>query len=118
MPDIEVLVEGNRRIVRARFLVPPETGVLTDPTAITFVARRRRESGDVPADYAPTTYGPFTMGVLPTSEVSRTSGVPTGSFDFIFEPKQGTWAVYVKGTGAAHAAGEIAFVVDRAEALA
>lgn len=110
---VEVRVEGNQRVVRAEFRVPDENGVLTDPTLTTFTARRRRELGDQPADYAPTVY------TFPASaEVTRTSGVPAGSFDFRFEPKQGTWSVYVKGTGAAHAAEEITFVVDRAEALA
>jgi len=118
MSSIEVLVEGNQRIVRAEFRVPDENGVLTDPTTITFTARRRREAGDKAADYAPTVYGPHAMGALPTAEIKRTPAAPNGSFDFTFEPKQGTWAVYVKGTGSAHAAGEIAFVVDRAEALA
>ena len=109
---IEVLVEGNQRIVRAEFRVPNELGVLTDPTTVTFTARRRKEQGDAPADYAPTTY------TFPASaEVTKTSGVPNGSFDLRWEPKQGTWAVYVRGTGAAHAAGEITFVVERAEAL-
>ena len=113
MPALEVLVEGNQRIVRAEFRVPDEDGVLTDPTTVTFTARRRREIGDQPADYAPTVY------TFPaSSEVTKTTGVPNGSFDLRFEPEQGTWAVYVKGTGACHAAGEIAFVVDRAEALA
>ena len=113
MPDIEVLVEGNQRIVRAEFRVPDEDGILTDPTTVTFTARRRREVSDRPADYAPTTY---VFGTDP--EVTKTTGVPIGSFDLKFEPAQGTWAVYVRGTGAAHAATEIAFVVDRAEALA
>lgn len=115
---IEVLVEGNQRIVRAEFRVPDENGVLTDPTTLTFTARRRREIGDQPADYAPQAFGPVTMGALPTSEIKRTAAVPNGSFDFTFEPEQGAWSVYVKGTGSAHAAEEIAFVVDRAEALA
>lgn len=114
---LEVLVEGNRRIVRAEFRVPDENGVLTDPTTIQFAVRKRREQGDQPAAYATTTYGPVAMGGLPTAEISRTPSVPTGSFDLTFEPGQGTWWVYVKGTGAAHAAGEISFVVDRAEAL-
>lgn len=113
MPAIEVLVEGNQRIVRAEFRVPDENGVLTDPTTVKFTARRRRELGDQPADYAPTEY---VFGVA--TEVTKTTGVPNGSFDFRWEPAQGTWAVYVRGTGAAHAAGEISLVVDRAEALA
>jgi hypothetical protein len=110
--DFEVLVEGNQRIVRAVFRVPDENGVLTDPSTVVFTARRRREKGDDAADYAPTVY---TFGIDP--EVTKTVGVPTGSFDFKFTPTQGTWWVHVQGTGAATAAGEIGFVVDRAEAL-
>ena len=113
MADIEVLVEGNRRIVRAAFRVPADdTGVLTDPTTTVFTARKRKQQGDAPSAYAPTTY------TFPTAEVQRTPGVPTGSFDFTFLPAEGTWAVHVQGTGAAYAAGEVVFVVDRAEALA
>lgn len=112
MEVIEVIVEGNRRIVRATFLVPPKTGVKTDPTTTTFTARRRRESGDRPSDYAPTTYE---FGVDP--EVQRTTGEAVGVFELSFVPAQGTWTVYVKGTGAAEAAGEVQFVVKRSEAL-
>lgn len=113
MADLEVLVEGNRRIVRAAFRVPADdTGVLTDPTTVVFTARKRKQAGDVAAAYAPTTY------TFPTAEVARTPGVAVGSYDFTFLPGEGTWAVHVQGTGAAYAAGEVAFVVDRAEALA
>jgi hypothetical protein len=103
--DLNVLVEGNKRIVRARFRVPDEDGPLTDPSTVTFTARRRGG--------AATTY---VWGTDP--EVQRTPGQPVGSFDLEFQPGEGTWAVHVQGTGSAHAAGEISFVVARAEALA
>ena len=109
---IESIVEGNRRIVRATFLVPPKTGVKTDPGTVTFTARRRKEKGDAAAAYAPTSY---VFGVA--SEVQRTAGEAVGVFELSFLPAQGTWNVYVKGTGAAEAAGEVQFVVERAEAL-
>ena len=110
MAQLEVLVEGNKRIVRATFRVPDEDGVLTDPTDVIFTARRRREPGDQPSAYAPTVYE---FGTDP--EATRES---LGIFRLTLEPSEGTWAVHVQGTQAAHAAGEIAFVVDRAEALA
>lgn len=106
---IEVLVEGNQRVVRAEFRVPDASGTLTNPTTVTFTARKRRESGDKASAYAPTAY---VFGVA--SEVTNPS---VGAFELRFAPAQGTWAVYVAGTGAAHAADEISFVVDRAEAL-
>jgi hypothetical protein len=109
MPDLEVLVEGNQRIVRASFRVPDENGTLTDPTTVTYTARKRREKGDSAAAYAPTEYV-----YLTDPEATREA---LGIFRLTFEPAEGTWDVYVKGTGAAHAAGEIQFVVDRAEAL-
>jgi hypothetical protein len=105
---VEVLVEGNQRIIRALFRVPDENGVLTDPTSVIFTARRRREVGDVPSDYAPTTY---------TTGAAEFSHPSTGTFELKFTPKQGTWWVHVAGTGACTAAAEIGFVVDRAEAL-
>ena len=112
MEVIDVIVEGNRRIVRATFLVPPRTGVKTDPTTTTFTARRRRESGDAATAYAPKSY------VFGTDvEVQRAAGEAVGVFELSFVPAQGTWHVYVKGTGAAEAAGEVTFVVKRAEAL-
>jgi hypothetical protein len=108
VPDLEVLVEGNKRIVRAWFRVPDEDGVLTDPTTLTFTARRQVGG----AWQAPTAY------VFGTdSEVDRTTGEATGVFDLEFVPEEGTWAVHVQGTGAAHAAGEVMFIVKRAEAL-
>lgn len=105
MPDLEVLVEGNQRIVRARFRVPDDEGALTDPSTLTFTARRR---GASPTEYV--------FGT--DAEVTRTQGEPVGVFDFSFVPEEGTWAVHVQGTGAAHAAGEVEFQVGRAEALA
>jgi len=110
---IDVIVEGNRRIIRATFRVPPKTGAKTDPTTITFTARRRKEKGDAAAAYAPKSYT-----YLTDSEVQRTAGEAAGVFELSFVPAQGTWSVYVKGTGAAEAAGEVTFVVERAEALA
>lgn len=108
---LEPQVEGNKWIVRAEFRVPPGAGgVLTNPATVTFTARRRRELGDAASAYAPTAY------VFGTdSEVTNPS---TGVFVLTFEPAQGTWAVHVQGTGAAYAASEVSFVVDRAEALA
>ena len=108
---LEPQVEGNKWIITAEFRVPPGIGgVLTNPTTVTFTARRRRELGDTASAYAPTAY---VMGVAP--EVTNPS---TGVFKLTFTPGQGAWSVHVQGTGAAHAASEIAFVVDRAEALA
>jgi hypothetical protein len=108
---LEPQVEGNRWIITAEFRVPPGTGgALTNPTTVTFTARRRREIGDVASAYTPTAY---VMGTA--AEVTNPS---TGVFLLTFTPGQGTWAVHVQGTGAAHAASEVAFVVDRAEALA
>ena len=110
MPELEALVEGNKRIVRATFRVPDEDGALTDPTAVTFTARKRREQGDPASAYAPTAYV-----YLAAPEVVRES---LGIFKLTLEPVEGTWAVHVQGTQACHAAAEIGFVVDRAEALA
>ena len=59
--------EGNKWIVRAEFRVPPGAGgVLTNPTTVTFTARRRRELGDAAAAYTPTAYVPGTAPESPT----------------------------------------------------
>jgi hypothetical protein len=100
--ELEVLVEGNKRIVRASFRVPDGAGVLTDPTTVTFTARKR---GAASEDYI--------FGT--DSEVAKFA---TGVFDFTFAPAEGTWAIHAQGTGTAHAAGEVQFIVSRAEALA
>lgn len=109
MAAVSVFMEGAKVVVRAEFRVPDDDGVLTDPTTVTFTARRRLAGVlQPPAAYA---FGS-------ASEVTRTAGVATGSFDLTFEPAEGTWYVHVKGTGAAAAAGEVTFVVEHAEALA
>jgi hypothetical protein len=100
--ELEVLVEGNKRIVRASFRVPDDAGALTDPTTVTFTARKR---GAASEDYI--------FGT--DAEVTKFA---VGVFDFTYTPAEGTWAVHVQGTGAAHAAGEVQFIVSRAEALA
>jgi hypothetical protein len=99
--ELEVRVEGNKRIVRATFRVPDDTGALTDPSAVTYTARKR---GGTPTAYVYLTAG----------EVTRVS---QGIFELAFIPAEGTWDVHVQGTGTAYAAGEIAFVVERARAL-
>lgn len=101
MADLEVLVEGNKRIVRATVRVPDEAGVLTNPTTSTFTARKRGAVAQT-----------FVLGT--NAEVTNPS---TGVIELNFEPAEGTWAVYFKGTGAAHVAGEIQFIVARSEAL-
>lgn len=102
MADLEVRVEGNKRIVRATFRVPDDAGTLTDPSAVTFTARRR---GDMPTPYV----------YLSDSEVTRVS---LGIFELEIIPAEGTWAVHVQGTGTAYAAGEIEFIAAHSEALA
>lgn len=105
MASLRVYMEGSKLIVHAEFRVPDDQGTLTDPTTVTFTARRR--AGGVLE--APTAY---VNGSDP--EVSNDS---TGVFELAFEPEEGTWYVHVQGTGTAHAAAEVSFVVEHAEAL-
>lgn len=103
---MQVYMEGAQVIVHAEFRVPDDEGVLTDPTAVTFTARRRIGGVLEP----PTSY---IAGTDP--EVTHPS---TGIYELTFEPAEGTWYVHCQGTGAAHAAEEVSFVVEHAEALA
>jgi hypothetical protein len=105
VPELEVRVEGNKRIVRATFRVPDDTGALTDPSAVTFTARR--QLGGVWQTPTPYVY-------LVAGEVTRAS---LGVFEFTFIPGEGTWAVHVQGTGTAYAAAEVEFIAGRAKAL-
>lgn len=98
-------MEGTKAVVRAEFRVPDDVGVLTDPTAVTFTARRRL-SGQL---QTPT---PYAFGTA--SEVTKVS---TGIYELTFTPAEGTWYVHVQGTGAAYAAAEVTFVIEHAEAL-
>lgn len=105
MASVSVYMEGSRIVVRAEFRVPDDDGPLTDPTTLTFTTRRRNAGVlDSPVAYE--------YGTDP--EVARIS---TGIYELTFDPAEGTWYVHVQGTGAAHAAGEVSFVVEHAEAL-
>lgn len=104
---IEQWMEGTEANVRATFKTESVPGsgtfdTLTDPTTVTFTARRR---GDTATSYL--------YGTAP--EVTRVS---LGLFRLKFVPAQGTWAVHVQGTGAAYGAEEIEFVIAGSEALA
>ncbi|MCS7007854.1 MAG: hypothetical protein RMM28_10280 [Thermoleophilia bacterium] len=102
---MSVYMEGSRIGVQAEFRVPDDQGPLTDPTTVTFTARRRFQG----VLQAPTSY---VYGTDP--EVTRPS---TGTYKLTFTPAEGTWYVHVQGTGAAHAAAETSFVIEHAEAL-
>lgn len=95
-------MEGSKMIVRAEFRVPNDAGVLTDPTTVTYTARKK---GGTPTAYV----------YLTATEVTRVS---VGIFEFTYTPAKGTWHVHVQGTGTAHAAGEVDFVIRDSEALA
>ena len=99
------MMEGTKAVVTAEFRVPDGDGVLTNPTATTFTARRRL-AGKL---QTPTAY---VMGTA--SEVTNPS---IGILVLTFVPAEGTWYVHVQGTGAAYAAGEVSFVIEHAEAL-
>jgi hypothetical protein len=101
---LSVIMEGSKVIVHAEWRVPDDAGVLTDPTAVTFTTRRR-SAGVL---QAPTSY------VFPATEVTKPS---TGIYEFAKVLEEGTWYVHAQGTGTAHGAGEISFVVEHAEAL-
>lgn len=103
--SLSIYMEGSRVRVHAEFRVPDEDGVLTNPTSVTFTARRRLHGVlQTPEDYI--------YGTDP--EVTRPA---TGIYELTFEPPEGTWYVHCQGTGTAHAAGEVSFVVEHAEAL-
>lgn len=102
MATLSVYTQGNEIVVRAEFRVPDDEGVLTDPSTVTFTARRRSDTA------TPYLY-------LTDSEVTRTSA---GIFLLTFLPTPGHWYVHCQGTGTAHAAEKIEFDIDASEALA
>jgi hypothetical protein len=99
-------VEGNERVVRVSFRVPDDDGTLTDPTTVTFTARRRQ--GAIIDDPVVYVYGT-------DDEVEKES---TGIFVLTFVPTAGRWTVHAQGTGNCHAAAEIDFQVNESAALA
>ena len=100
--SLNVWMEGNQVVVHAEWRVPDATGILTDPTTVVYTARR--------ADDSPTAY---TYGVA--TQVTRVSA---GIFELRIVPASGVWRVHVQGTGAAYAAEEISFKIDKSGALA
>lgn len=102
MPTLSVYTQGNEIVVRAEFRVPDDAGVLTDPSTVTFTARKRSDTGTA-----------YEYGT--DSEVTRSSA---GIFLLTFIPGPGHWYVHVQGTGTAHAAEKIEFDIDESEALA
>lgn len=105
MARLQSWIEGNRAIVQATFRVPDEAGTLTDPTTVTFTARRRRgKTIDAATEYV----------YLTDAEVVRVS---VGVFKLTIDPLPGDWHVHVQGTGACHAAGEAEFTITAARAL-
>lgn len=106
MASLGVYMEGSKLIVHAEFRVPDDNGTLTDATTVTFTARQRLNGVlQTPTEYV--------AGTDP--EATHES---TGVYELAFEPGKGTWYVHVQGEGTAHAAAEVSFVVEHAEALA
>ena len=109
---IKVYTEGNRIIVRATWKTESVPGsqeydTLTDPTTVTFTARRRNLAAKL---------GVATAYVFPTDpEVTKVS---VGIFEFAHEPEPGRWYVHAQGTGAAQASEKIEYEIDASEALA
>lgn len=102
MPSLSHYMRGSRVVVTAEFRVPDSKGSLTNPTTVTFTARLRGETATA-----------YVYGTDP--EVTRPS---IGVYELEYEPAEGVWAVHVQGTGTAHAADEIEFVIDHSRALA
>jgi hypothetical protein len=112
VPAIEVYTEGNKIIVRATWeteSVPgsEEYDTPTDPTTVTFTARRRTPAGQWEDGEA------YVFGT--DGEVTKVS---TGVFEFASVPDPGRWAVHAQGTGNAHGSDEIEFEIDASQALA
>lgn len=110
--DIEVFLQGTKVIVRATWKTEsvPASGdynTLTDPTTITFSARRRKPDGSMEAktDYV--------FGVA--SEITKVS---TGTYEFAKALAVGRWYVHAQGTGVAEGSGRVSFEIDESEALA
>lgn len=109
---IEVYTQGNKIIVRATWEIEsvPASGdydTPTDPTTVTFTARRRTPDGALEAAEA------FVFGA--DSEVSKISD---GVFEFAHVPEPGRWYVHAQGTNAAHGAERVTYEIDESEALA
>lgn len=112
MAGVEVYVEGNKIIVRATWETEsvPASGdydTATDPTTVTFTARRRTPAGTLEAATS------YVFGVA--SEVTKVS---TGIYEFAFVPEPGRWDVHAQGTDAAHGSARVTFEIDESDALA
>jgi len=101
--SLTIYMQGNKIIGRATFLVPDAEGALTDPSTVVYTARLNDDAAIAAV---------YTYGV--DSEVTRVS---LGIFELAFIPDPGVWYVHVQGTGAAHAAGQVRFTIDRSGAL-
>ena len=111
MPSIEVFDQGDKIIVRATWEIESVPGsqdydTPTDPTTVTFTARRRNLEGRLEA---------ATEYELADPEVVKISD---GVFEFTHEPEPGKWYVHAQGTGAAHGAAKVEYELDESEALA
>lgn len=112
MAGIETYVEGGKLIVRATWETEsvPASGdydTPTDPTTVTFTARRRTPQGVLEAATA------YVFGT--DAEVTKVS---TGVYELAFVPEPGRWAVHAQGTDAAHGSARVTFEIDESEALA
>lgn len=112
MSVVEVYLQGNQMIARATWQTESVAGsgdynTLTDPTVVTFTARRRTPAGTLEAAIS------YVFGVA--SEVTKAS---TGIFELKFVPAPGRWYIHAQGTGAAYGSERAVFEIDESEALA
>lgn len=112
MTTVETFMQGSKMIVRVTFETESVPGsmeydTLTDPSTVTFTARRRNPDGRYEEATA------YVYGI--DSEAQRVS---QGVFEFAHEPDPGRWTVHVQGTGNAYGAVEATYEIEESEALA